>query len=131
MLWHGLPRRRHCERRRQFRGEFWGGAEFDRRRRGFVAERRNQPPILLLDDILSELDNRRRGYLLSTISGQEYQALITTADLAGFDPGFLEKATLLEVRQGEVLEAGSPEPEPVGVVEAEAPRKRSRAKKSA
>ncbi|HEX9988378.1 MAG TPA: DNA replication/repair protein RecF [Chloroflexia bacterium] len=62
-------------------------------------------PILLLDDILSELDLRRRGYLLNTISGQHYQALITTADLTGFDPGFLEKAELLEVRQGEVLSA--------------------------
>ena len=61
-------------------------------------------PILLLDDILSELDARRRGYLLSTISGQQYQALITTADLAGFDQAFLEKATLLEVSQGEVSE---------------------------
>ena len=62
-------------------------------------------PILLLDDILSELDLRRRGYLLNTISGQHYQALITTADLTGFDPGFLEKSELLEVRQGEVLSA--------------------------
>ena len=61
-------------------------------------------PILLLDDILSELDTRRRGYLLSTIGGHEYQALITTADLAGFDPAFLEKAALLEVRYGEVEE---------------------------
>jgi DNA replication and repair protein RecF len=61
-------------------------------------------PILLLDDILSELDNRRRGYLLSTISGQQYQALITTADLAGFDPAFLEKATLMDVRYGEILQ---------------------------
>ena len=67
-------------------------------------------PILLLDDILSELDTRRRGYLLNTISGQEYQALITAADMTGFDPAFLEKATLLEVRHGEVFQ-----PEPVSI----------------
>lgn len=60
-------------------------------------------PILLLDDILSELDARRRGYLLTTISGQQYQALITTTDLAGFDPKFLQNVQLLEVRHGEVL----------------------------
>ncbi|MBF6614399.1 MAG: DNA replication/repair protein RecF [Chloroflexi bacterium] len=59
-------------------------------------------PILLLDDILSELDASRRGYLLNTIGSQQYQALITTADLSGFDPAFLERATLLAVRQGEV-----------------------------
>ena len=62
-------------------------------------------PILLLDDILSELDARRRSYLLSTLSGQEYQALITTADMAGFDEGFLRSANLLEVSHGEVLAA--------------------------
>lgn len=64
-------------------------------------------PILLLDDILSELDARRRGYLLNTISGQQYQALITTTDLAGFDPRFLEGVALLEVRHGEVEAVGS------------------------
>ncbi len=63
-------------------------------------------PILLLDDIMSELDIRRRGYLLSTIGNQQYQALITATDLSGFDPAFLEKATLLEVRQGEVAPVG-------------------------
>jgi len=51
---------------------------------------------------LSELDIRRRGYLLNTIGSQEYQALITTADLSGFDSGFLERASLLAVRQGEI-----------------------------
>ncbi len=59
-------------------------------------------PILLLDDILSELDTRRRGFLLDTISQGRYQSLITTTDLAGFDPHFLENASLLEVQHGEV-----------------------------
>src|SRR5438132_5043207 len=45
-------------------------------------------PILLLDDIMSELDVRRRAYLLSTLSGQQYQALITTPDPTAFDPAF-------------------------------------------
>lgn len=62
-------------------------------------------PILLLDDILSELDARRRGYLLNTIGGHEYQALITTTDLTGFDPAFLARAAVMEVRQGDVLRA--------------------------
>ncbi len=75
---------------------------------GLMTAETGDTPILLLDDILSELDTRRRGYLLNTISGQDYQALITTADLAGFDAGFLEKATLLEVRSGEVVDTLSP-----------------------
>jgi DNA replication and repair protein RecF len=59
-------------------------------------------PILLLDDIMSELDIRRRGFLLSTLGSQHYQALITTTDLSGFDEGFLSHSTVLDVRQGEV-----------------------------
>lgn len=64
-------------------------------------------PILLLDDIMSELDARRRGYLLTTIGKGQFQALITTADLAGFDPTFLEKSTIFEVRNGELSAVGS------------------------
>lgn len=60
-------------------------------------------PVLLLDDIMSELDARRRGFLLNTIGAQNYQALVTATDLSGFDPGFLERASLLEVRQGEIV----------------------------
>lgn len=59
-------------------------------------------PILLLDDIMSELDVSRRGYLLQTLASRQYQALITATDLSGFDPTFVQKATLLDVRQGEV-----------------------------
>jgi DNA replication and repair protein RecF len=62
-------------------------------------------PILLLDDIMSELDLRRRGYLLSVLSGRRYQSLITATDLAGFDPAFLAQSDLLEVRRGEVVPA--------------------------
>src|SRR5205085_12621687 len=72
-----------------------------------MAAETGDTPILLLDDILSELDTRRRGYLLNTLTGQQYQALITTTDLTGFDPAFLERSTLLEVRQGEVAPTGT------------------------
>jgi DNA replication and repair protein RecF len=64
-------------------------------------------PILLLDDIMSELDARRRGFLLTTIGKQQFQALITTADLSGFDHGFLERSTIFEVRNGELIDAGA------------------------
>jgi DNA replication and repair protein RecF len=72
-------------------------------------------PILLLDDIMSELDIRRRGYLLATIGSQQYQALITTTDLAGFDQAFLDRATLLEVARGEVttLPSANSSPQPL------------------
>jgi DNA replication and repair protein RecF len=62
-------------------------------------------PILLLDDIMSELDARRRGFLLATIGGRQYQALITATDLTGFDPAFVTQASMLEVRHGEIVAA--------------------------
>jgi DNA replication and repair protein RecF len=80
-------------------------------------------PILLLDDIMSELDIRRRGYLLSTIGNQQYQALITATDLAGFDPVFLEHSTLLEVNQGEVAALPSANTTPRPLTEDPKPRK--------
>jgi DNA replication and repair protein RecF len=47
--------------------------------RDTLAEVRGQTPLLLLDDVLSELDAERRGRLLDTLAA-EGQALITTAE---------------------------------------------------
>lgn len=35
-------------------------------------------PLLLLDDVFSELDKQRRGYLLNRLDG--YQTVVTTTD---------------------------------------------------
>lgn len=43
-----------------------------------IKEETGEYPILLLDDVLSELDNRRKGYLLKYIHG--IQTVITTTD---------------------------------------------------
>lgn len=40
-----------------------------------------QKPLILLDDVFSELDIKRRGYLLSHL--QDYQTIITATDLKG------------------------------------------------
>lgn len=40
-----------------------------------------EKPILLLDDVLSELDNERQSYLISSLG--ENQMFITTADISG------------------------------------------------
>jgi DNA replication and repair protein RecF len=39
-----------------------------------------ETPILLLDDVCSELDNIRREYLMKEITKKEYQVFITTTD---------------------------------------------------
>lgn len=63
-------------------------------------------PILLLDDILSELDAHRRGFLLRTLAGplapadRPPQVLITTTDWTPFDPGFLAGVARFTVDEG-------------------------------
>jgi len=53
-------------------------------------------PVLLLDDVLSELDRNRRQRLLAHVSAHE-QALITTTDVTAVDHTQLEHATVLDV----------------------------------
>jgi DNA replication and repair protein RecF len=63
-----------------------------------------ETPILLLDEMLAELDQARRRYLLEQIanSGLE-QVIITSSDLSMFDAEFLSEAKLLEIEGGRVL----------------------------
>ncbi len=63
-----------------------------------ITARRGFPPLLLLDDVLSELDPERRRILAARVAGAG-QALITATDAAML-PG--EPHQLLEVTPGEV-----------------------------
>jgi DNA replication and repair protein RecF len=67
----------------------------------FLRERSGETPVLLLDDILSELDEHRRASVVAVVEETE-QALITTADLGQFGDGFVERATVFEVAGGTV-----------------------------
>lgn len=58
-------------------------------------------PILLLDDVMSELDAHRRQTLLTALHDTQ-QAIITTTDLADFTPEFQAAAQLLHVHNGTV-----------------------------
>ncbi|MEZ4860870.1 MAG: DNA replication/repair protein RecF [Caldilineaceae bacterium] len=56
-------------------------------------------PILLLDDVMSELDARRRSTLLAALAGVE-QAVITTTDWEDFSADFRQQAQCLHVQAG-------------------------------
>jgi DNA replication and repair protein RecF len=56
-------------------------------------------PLLLLDDVMSELDAQRRNMLLSVLNGVE-QAVITTTDWEDFAPEFRQQAQCLHVCDG-------------------------------
>jgi DNA replication and repair protein RecF len=58
-------------------------------------------PVLLLDDVFSELDPHRRKYLLESITLFQ-QVIISTIEMDYFRPSFLSRATLFRVRQGEI-----------------------------
>ncbi|MGI5834858.1 MAG: DNA replication/repair protein RecF [Chloroflexota bacterium] len=68
----------------------------------FLQEATGEWPLLLLDDVMSELDPSRRLLLLETI-GSSGQTLITTTELESFSPKFLASAALFEIHQGTVV----------------------------
>ena len=61
-----------------------------------------EDPILLLDDVMSELDAARRAALAQTVIDAP-QALITATDLQDFTPEFLERARVLQVCDGAIM----------------------------
>ncbi|WP_042354590.1 DNA replication/repair protein RecF [Bacillus rubiinfantis] len=58
-------------------------------------------PILLLDDVLSELDDYRQSHLLNTIQGK-VQTFVTTTNVDGIDHQTLKEASTFEVVSGDV-----------------------------
>jgi len=73
---------------------------------GLTRSQTGERPILLLDDVMSELDPARREYLLASI-GQE-QVIITATELAPFPPDFLKKAALFRIVEGRVEPFSAP-----------------------
>ena len=61
-----------------------------------VEELLQQKPVLLLDDVMSELDGARREALVDAMEGG-CQTFITTANLAYFDQGMLSRAQVVEL----------------------------------
>ena len=63
-----------------------------------------EPPLLLLDDVLAELDLTRQNQLLSVIEDR-FQTLITTTHLGAFDAKWLDSSQILHVRSGKIIQA--------------------------
>ena len=61
-----------------------------------------EPPLLLLDDVLAELDLKRQNQLLETIEDR-FQTLITTTHLGSFDARWLKESQILTVHQGSLI----------------------------
>ena len=68
-----------------------------------------EPPVLLLDDVLAELDLHRQNQLLETIEDR-FQTLISTTHLGAFDAQWLKSSQILQVCGGQVLSGEAVQP---------------------
>jgi len=59
-------------------------------------------PILLLDDIFSELDDNKKNNLLKYIS-RDIQTIITTTDLNNLDSKLIKKSKLFNINNGNII----------------------------
>jgi DNA replication and repair protein RecF len=67
-----------------------------------LAQTRYDPPLLLLDDVLSELDDGRRHALLSSLP-TSCQTLVTATSTRSLPPGAGEPALVIEVAPGRAV----------------------------
>jgi DNA replication and repair protein RecF len=58
-------------------------------------------PILLLDDVLSELDNHRRTHLLEAIQ-DKVQTFVTNTSVEGIDQELIEQSSIYTIEQGHI-----------------------------
>lgn len=70
-----------------------------------VEEALSEPPLLLLDDVLAELDLSRQGMLMELVK-DDMQTLITTTHLDGFRPEWLVGAQITRVEAGVLSAVG-------------------------
>jgi len=63
----------------------------------YLAREKEERPLLLLDDIFSELDKNRRIHLAKIVGGQ--QTIITTTDLDHIEKNLREKAKIIEIEK--------------------------------
>ncbi|WP_078578642.1 DNA replication/repair protein RecF [Salipaludibacillus agaradhaerens] len=64
-----------------------------------IKEKTGDYPILLLDDVLSELDDQRQSHLLNTIKGK-VQTFVTTTSVGGIDHELMKEADTFYVTDG-------------------------------
>jgi DNA replication and repair protein RecF len=67
----------------------------------WMAAHIGEPPLLLLDEVIAELDASRRAYLLDRLDGAA-QTLMTTTELEIFTPAFIERSSVLQVVAGQI-----------------------------
>jgi DNA replication and repair protein RecF len=70
--------------------------------RQLIEELVGEPPLLLLDDVLSDLDDLRRGHLFEFIGRAGSQTFLSCTSIRAFPPDILEQARVWKVVKGSV-----------------------------
>lgn len=65
-----------------------------------IREETDEYPILLLDDVMSELDNKRRNYLFESLT--KIQTFITCTEIKFFKEKMYKNISFLKVENGEI-----------------------------
>jgi DNA replication and repair protein RecF len=60
-------------------------------------------PLLLLDDVLSELDLSKQESLISTLNQTETQTFVTTTDVSLLSKLSISKASVFKIQNGQVI----------------------------
>lgn len=68
----------------------------------FIKAETGQYPVLLLDDVMSELDYSRRMFLLESIQ-DKIQTFVTATGLEYFPEKYMEKAFLYKIKKGNIV----------------------------
>ena len=74
---------------------------------GFIQSATGEWPILLLDDVMSELDRARRERVLASVMPGQ-QVLLTTTDIESVEQSFVDRAHVFEINQGTVRAQWTP-----------------------
>ncbi len=67
-----------------------------------IKDHLQEPPVLLLDDVLAELDLKRQSLLMAKIDDTR-QTIISTTHLANFNTHWLNSAHFYEVKSGTII----------------------------
>ncbi|GAB1420704.1 DNA replication/repair protein RecF [Anaerolineales bacterium] len=70
----------------------------------WMKQHKGEYPVLLLDEVVAELDSKRRSFLLDHISDKA-QTLMTTTELDIFTESFLQRAQVWHIHQGQIVQS--------------------------
>lgn len=76
--------------------------------RRLIEEMVGEPPVVLLDDVLSDLDEHRRGQIFALALTGGQQTFLTTTDVDAFPADVVARADVWDVRAGTVTRRDQP-----------------------